>query len=459
MTTDRFNPAYFDFDIPVQNSVSGYENDSAQTFDEDTDDSFSSITVNGRQYNYINWGSDNQLPYDIIHLIAKNQVMSQNKLFNVVTCYGNGLIYADRKTKAQSEDKDIIDFFDNNPMPKFQLEQCTDMKYYFFAVSVIILNRKGDKIVSLRHRETCNIRFEKAQDGIIDHVLFANWRKPVPKDVEVIPLLDEDNPFGDLRCRMGLIPNSHGQLNKPTRDRKFAIVTRFPTPGYRYYPTAYYTAIFRDDWYDIYSLISKGKKAKMKNHTSLRYHIEINTDYWNNLFLNEGITDPEKKIERIKKEKENIKKFVAGNDNLDKLLVSEFSLDPSGSEKHMIKVNLIDTSKEGGDWSEDMQEASNMTCYADNIHPNLVGATPGKSQSNNSGSDKRELFTLKQSIEKPFHDIMAMPHKVVIGFNGWSQKVYPDVPIITLTTLDENTDSKKKTLNNNNNGDSSNNEG
>ena len=88
-----------------------------------------------------------------------------------------------------------------------------------------------------------------------------------------------------------------------------------------------------------------------------------------------------------------------------------------------------------------------MTCYGDNIHPNLVGATPGKSQSNNSGSDKRELFTLKQSLEIAFHDLMAIPHNVCIHFNDWQDKVYPDVTIILLTTLDENKDAKKVTNN------------
>lgn len=81
-----------------------------------------------------------------------------------------------------------------------------------------------------------------------------------------------------------------------------------------------------------------------------------------------------------------------------------------------------------------------MICYGMNIHPNLVGATPGKSQSNNSGSDKRELFTLKQSLETAFRDMLMKFHEVVIFFNGWQDKVRPEVPIVLLTTLDKKTD-------------------
>ena len=88
----------------------------------------------------------------------------------------------------------------------------------------------------------------------------------------------------------------------------------------------------------------------------------------------------------------------------------------------MVRINVVETGKEGGDWSEDIQEASNITCYGDNIHPNLVGATPGKGQSNNSGSDKRELFTLKQALEIPFHDLMNIPHNIVIEYNAGARK-------------------------------------
>ena len=177
----------------------------------------------------------------------------------------------------------------------------------------------------------------------------------------------------------------------------------------------------------------------------MKYQVEIHKDYWANLLFDEGITDSLKAKERIKKEKENIKKFVAGIENSGKLWITGYFSTPDGKEVHMVKINKIDISKEGGDWAEDVQEAANITCYGDNIHPNLVGATPGKSQSNNSGSDKRELFTLKQSLEQAFHDMMSKVHNVVIYYNGWNKLVKPTVPLIMLTTLDQNNDAKKVT--------------
>ncbi len=424
--------------------------DSADIFDEDAED-VSTVTIPGnKKYQYVVFGPDNKLPFEIIKLIGVDEVMSQNKLFNVLTCFGAGQKYMDMETEKPTKDKEVRNFLLHNNMATFMLEQATDMKYYFFCVSVIILSADGKRITKLRHKEACYCRFEKAdKNGKINHVFYANFRKSALREenVECIRLLDEKDPLGELEVLMGKEPGKDGKKRVQTNERKFAILVRFPTPGCQYYPIPYYTAIFRGDWFDIKRLIGKGKKAKLKNHASVKYQVEVHKDFWQNILDEERITEPVKQLERIKKEKENIKNFVAGIENSGKVWITGYYIDPNGKENRMVRVNLIDTGKEGGDWSEDIQEASNITCYGDNIHPNLVGATPGKSQSNNSGSDKRELFTLKQSLEIAFHELMYTPHNVVIHYNGWGDKVYPDVPMIMLTTLDQNTDAKKKSAN------------
>ncbi|MBQ2562209.1 MAG: hypothetical protein II559_02185 [Muribaculaceae bacterium] len=37
---------------------------------------------------------------------------------------------------------------------------------------------------------------------------------------------------------------------------------------------------------------------------------------------------------------------------------------------------------------------------------NLVGSVPGKTQTDNSCSDKRELYTIAQALQKPYHDLL-----------------------------------------------------
>lgn len=59
-----------------------------------------------------------------------------------------------------------------------------------------------------------------------------------------------------------------------------------------------------------------------------------------------------------------------------------------------------------------------------------------------TGSDKRELYTIAQPLQKTYHDLLFTAHRIIIRFNGW-QGVHPEVPFIQLTTLDEHQDIKQ----------------
>ena len=424
--------------------------DSATVFDEDFHGN--AMPIPGTKDRYIPFGVDDQLPYEIIHHIGRDEIMSQNKFFNVLTCYASGLNYTEYATDKPTRNPEIRKFVMRNSLPSFFLEQCTDMKYFFFSVDVVIVSKDRKQIVQIRHKEACYCRFEEAdKNGKINHIFYGDFRESTPNidKLEKIRLLDFRDPLGELMVLMGREPGKDGKCEVRTNEYKFAIVSKFPTPGLQYYPVPYYTSIFRGHWYDIKQLIGIGKKAKLRNSSSIKYHVEVHKDYWEQICSAENIYDPEERKKRIAQEYENIKEFISGIDNHGKLWVSGFYQNPDGKEVSMVKINLIDSSKEGGDWTDDIQESSNTICYADNIHPNLVGATPGKSQTNNSGSDKRELFTLKQSLEKAPHDILCTVHNVVIAFNGWDDVVYPDIPLIMLTTLDQKNDAKKVSMNNN----------
>lgn len=421
--------------------------DSATVFENDAVDPEGKPVPGYPSFRYMPYGPDDDLPFKLLRHIGKDEVLSQNLLFNVLTVYGSGIEYTDPATGKPTEDKEIKAFLRSNSYKRFFLEQSTDMKHFFFSVAVIILNRKRDKIVKVIHKDACFCRFEKANSkGEIAHLFYANWRKTsalAKGDVEMIELLDERDPLGDLRVKLGLDIGNDGKKRQRTNAYKFAVAMRFPTPGNRYYPMPYYTSLFRGDWYDIKRLIGKGKKAKIRNHAAIRYQVEVLSEYWDNVCDQENITDPVKRQERIKQEKQNIRDFVTGIHNSGKVWITGYYVDPYGHDQHMVKINVIDAGKEGGDWSEDTQEASNVLCYGTNIHPNLVGAVPGKSQSNNSGSDKRELFTLKQTLETAFRDMLLAVHELIVSFNGWEGKVVPSVPVVLLTTLDKGTDAKK----------------
>lgn len=402
-----------------------------------------SVPVPGLEgHRYIPWGEDNHLPYHVQRLIGDCEVTAQNIHFNVLTCYGAGLDWHDRETGKPVRSEELTRFSERNFLPSFLLEQMTDMKYYFFSVCVIILSRDGSRINRIVHKDASYCRLQEADaKGRIHNIYYANWEEDATGGVERLPLLDTGDPLGDLMRRMGREPGADGRKAGRTRQRKFAMLLRFPTVGNRYYPKPYYASIFRGGSYDEIKLISAAKRAKLRNYSSIKYLVRIDRDYWLRICREEYITDPDERKNRIKKEKEYIRDFLSEVENSDKVWVSGCYVNPDGREVKDVQIETLRREREGGDWMEDVQSAVNTVCYAFNIHPNLVGSVPGKTQTNNSGSDKRELFTMKQALEAAAHDILLKSLSVVSQYNGWDAT--PAIDMIMLTTLDQHRDAQR----------------
>ena len=441
--------------LPGFNARAAFQVNSASVFKEDVD--ILPIPIDDK-LSYVPWGGDNQMPFNILKLIEDDETLSTCQMFNAEVCFGSGLQYSPKakfsgyglevsEPTAQTL-QEIDDFFLDNDIASYFLGVCQDFKHFGFAVSVIILSRDGSKIVRLLRKEACYCRFAPAdKDGRITRLLYANWRKCIASrnEIEVIEMLDPASPWRDLQDRLAKpLRSPHSTLRSD--NRKVAIVSRIPTPDSTYYPIPYYASLFKGKWYNIKQLIGLAKEAKLKNSAPIKYQIEISQKYWESIFRSEGITDRRKQQERIVQEKQSILDFLTGAENSGKAWFSTFYITPDGNEQHDVVINKIDDSKEGGDWSTDIQEAVNMFCFTLRVHSNLVGSVPGKAQTNNSGSDKRELYTIAQALQKPYHDLLFTVHRIIIRYNGW-KGVVPDCPFMQLTTLDEHQDAKQVTTN------------
>ena len=340
-----------------------YGGDTGTVFDEDAafDGRTIPVKVDGKDYTYVPYGDDDSMPVKIRRLIGDNMVTAQCMAFDILACYGQGLRFVHRDdVKKVADDDEIRAFRLRNSLNECFMEQATDMKYYFFTVTEIILSGDQRKIVKVRHLESCYCRFEQARKGRIEHVFYGDFGEHTPPaNVVAIPLLDLYDPLGDLLVRLGREPDPDtGKKRKPTNGHKFAVVCRMPTPGFKYYPIPYYLSIFRDNWYDIYKLIGLGKKYLIKNTSAPRVQIEVHDDYWERVCQQENIVDPEKAVERTKEERQKIIDFVCGPENAGKAILTHYYVDPNGKECRMVRIyDLTEGRKQGGDWSDDMSEA------------------------------------------------------------------------------------------------------
>ena len=200
-------------DMPEAKGSVAFITDSAKVFKDDIDIAPITLT-DGTQY--VPWGGDNMMPYNILSMIEKDETLATCQMFNAEVCYGSGLVY-NTDGCSSSVKEEVEDFLLTNSLPSYFLGVCQDFKHFGWCVSVIILDNEGKRIVRLYRKEVCYCRFSPAKsDGRIEYVLYANWNKSLASinEVEKIPLLSFDNPWGDLQQRM----------QKKSSGRKFAVV-------------------------------------------------------------------------------------------------------------------------------------------------------------------------------------------------------------------------------------------
>lgn len=403
------------------------------------------VGVGKKTYEVVPWGKRNNLPQVVTEKMYSSEVVSSNIEFNVEVGYGQGItpvIYeydaqGHRIPKPYYDNREINDWMEENNVTNYMLEQLTDMKMFFNVFPEIILSNDGKKVTNIYSKEAMYSRWEKAdKEGIIRHHLYsANWGTTngvyvddtgKEYDPVVTPVLDSRFPLRDLRELSG------------GRDRRFIVPVSFPTPGRMYYQKPYWWSIFESGWFDYSQLIPAYKRKIIAELSVIRYHIELSEDYFEQIYKAEKITDEKKKEERRALEYQNLNAFLSDNNNTNKSVISPVKYTPDGGvAMSRMKINKIDDNTKGGEFIEDSEEASNMICYAMGVHPSLRGASPGKSKTIN-GTEARELFLMKQSLERTYRDQLLFPFNHIIKpFNNWPKNVFFHIFDITLTTLDK----------------------
>ncbi|HUW07898.1 MAG TPA: hypothetical protein VMW01_16755 [Williamwhitmania sp.] len=388
---------------------------------------------------------------ELIDKVGANPMVASNLLFNIQMTYGSGIMPVRRSVvngklvlEPVYDNAEINEFFENNDINGYYLEQCTDLNFLYNAFAELVFSYEG-KIAELNSLEATFSRFSEidaVNKKILYHYYSAKWgESPKEADIIITPLLDSKNPIRDLKIRRGIIPDNQGKtLRNPSGDR-FVIPITFPTPGKFYYQKPYWLSIITSGWYDFAQQIVEFKKALMANQMTIKYHVQLSDNYWDVLYKAEGIVDIDKKKARRVKELEDINKFLTDTKNTGRSIISYIKY-KEGKSEAMMTVTAIDNKFAGGEYLDDLEEVSNVISYGMNVHPSLIGSAPGKNTTIN-GTEARELFIIKQAMMKPFRDRLLLPLYVVKAINNWPVDIFFTIPDIELTTLDQGTGSKK----------------
>ena len=399
------------------------------------------------------WGRDNDLPARVLEKIGANDIVSPNLLYNIQVGYAQGIKPMMRVVDEEGAVRyiecttaEVLDFFEDNDTDGYFLEQLSDMMAFFNVFPEIILSADGKKITGLRHLEAVYSRWGSMgpNDREITRHYYAEWENGSPKNGKftLTPVLSRYHTLQHLTDLMAA----------GDRSRRFVLQVTMPTPGRTYYSHPYWWSIFRSGWYDLSVMLPAFKKALIKNHLSVRYIIYISDEFWKDMARKENIQAGDKEREKEIQEREirKILDFLTGDGGKGGGMVSTKKNIPCGGTKpfedRYVQIETIKPAIEGGEYLEDAEEASNIISYAMGVHPNLIGATPGKSKGSLGGSDKRELFNIKQSMMRPFRDRLLKPLNLIKRYNRWPVNLVFAVPEHIFTTLDADKSGKKTNI-------------
>lgn len=437
--------------LPGEQTAILARSDAANMFDVPVAEPFA-LTVGRKTYEVVPWGVANDFPQQIIEKVEASPDLSSGLLFNVQVTYGDGVLPCKIRYKEDgqrevipvNDNEEINKFFEYNDINGYLLEQLTDISYFYNVFPEIILNRrigKERKVVELNHKEAAFSRWtevDKKTGKIEHHLYYSDWQgNTVDEDPVVTPVLDARRPLFDLLERMGRRKNKRG-IYVDEQKFRYIVPVSFPTPGRTYYQRPYWYSIIESGWYDFAVAIPEFKKYVLNNGMTIKYIIYLDEDYFPDIFAREGITEQAAKETRIKEEFDNMNSYLTEMKNQGKSMVSFTKTSPDGKKNYRIEVKKVENDLKGGEYLEDSSEVSNMIAYSLGVHPSLIGAAPGKTGGSMSGTDKRELFIIKQALLKPIRDRLLRPLYLIKNINGWDPEIQFTIPNLQLTTLDKN---------------------
>ena len=428
-------------------------NDSMTVFDEKNLDP---ITVQG--YCVAPWGVDNDLPQQVMAKIDAAEIVGTNANFNWKVAYGQGPklveVIRDPETNRVKDYKEVLegeayDWYMRNNVPLVLMEILTDLSYFGNAFPLLIAGDKQAKgerkgIKGIVHREAMFSRWGIDKRKLINrHLYCAKWdENPTAEEIQESYVVDEYNAVEDINRRLLI-----------GKDTRLCFPIYITSPGRPYYSYPNWWSIFRSGWYDQLTSIPSLKKAILKHNLGVRHIIYIADEYFKE---KEELLKIEKNDHKSRKElyEEVVKQLseqVTGEENAGKAIVSKMKLMPNGNGASFEKMMVVDTIKNdisGGEYLTDYETGANIISYAMDVHPSLIGATPGKNSNSLSGSNQREIFTIKQSMMKSTAYLALQWWPVVRTINGWDRNLEIVIQDSLFTTLDQSKSGEIKTANN-----------
>ena len=415
-------------------------------------------------YNYENGQMKRyQIEYEAAGEWLENKISEREEELNKQL---TGAIYDEAKKSSFKTDKRLVrlrkdleawersneewkKFQENNNLNLWLAEQASDANYFWNWFPVLKLNvgypdqEWKPKIVGLSHLEAVYTRKGIANKrGIVTYCVYShafasdiNNTEGSQEDAQkqvVIDALDPVCPVANLRDLVA------SQKNNKPRSRKldYVLPMSIPTPGKYYYSFPSWWSLIKSGIYNYMMAMFARRAMTLENSTMFKYIIHLDEEYVIYECNRRKAETDEQKMKVFNDLISMISDFIKDPKNNGKTLIS-MSKTINGQKVKWVEIETIENPMKGSDVKEDIAEIANVMLFAMGIHPQTVGAIPGKDKIA-SGTEARELNTLQQIYLFPMKAMIMTPLYVIKAFNQWDSHLYFDIPVHVLTTLDKN---------------------
>ena len=406
------------------------------------------VEVKDKQGLVASWGKSNDYPQQVIKEVKKNGAAASSLRFLRKAHYGNGLVLTKNEATTDgkkapkmiplSEVPDIMTFFKKSQMNRFWKETIIDLEWFSIAFPEYILSENFQTINRVKRQKTAWCRFEmmNEENGLVENVYISEkFGKGSSVDlssefVEKIPLIDSYWSPEEVRV--------YCQTNKI---KKFIRPVFYPLLDEAYYPESEWHAILKSGWLDVANSVPALKKALFNNQMTIKFLIEIDERYFENIYREEWLKIKAEDRKRIRQDLvDSINTGLVGNDNAGKAVQAMMFIDNTGKQVSAVKITAIDDKLKDGIYLPEASAANSEILVAIGVDATLVGGAgiPGGALGAGSGSDKREAFLILSALYKTNRETTLEIFEFIQEYNKWDPNIIPAFENTILTTLDAN---------------------
>ena len=391
------------------------------------------------------WDTDNLYPVTLQNLLNKSpEAQVCLDILNSYT-YGSGLgIY---ETSEVDGKKSKIPVYD--PKQQAWLRQVNAFDYCvkaiadywqlgnFFPQFIPSLDRKS--IANIRIFDAPFVRLERwneTSNSIQNAYISGAWLTlPIDQYITVVP-------FTDKWGAADRIANG--------KDLRLMYQGYRYTPGEQFYHRQPWHSMVDNGTMDIAGLLPSIRKRMIDSSMFIKYHVEIETDYWNIRYGDKWPSDPKDQNGLKQQLYEEIDKKLTGSANAFKSIFSEKYTDiRTGFTRNLIKITPIDkdTGVNAAFW-QDIMASTAQIFVGMAVPPPLVGPVLSDAKSQGGGSDIAESQNALISRLKIHRANILEPLDFAMRYSGLLSPTQTiEFEDTLLTTLDVNPTGQQKVVN------------